>query len=416
MEKDFTVEIKHSTHSELERRARVVLPDLLAHVPGISIKTVDFETSARLITAPENGAIRGRGYQPDLEILVTHSGDSQPVAHTAGWRLFVEVTGHVDTRRLQTIAAYVDGITGAVPVLFVRQLSTETLEKCRRYGVCCADAAGNGWIMLGDRVYIERIGGKADATLGKGHSVPPLSAPKTENILRVLLNALGAARQVWRLHQLADEAGVSQSQAGRVKSILSELGMTEEVSGKRRVGGFRLAHPEETLEEWAGYVRARNYRAGAEHTFYAIDDPLELQRMLTRKLPSFVAKHFALAGEQAADVYASYARSPIFAAYVLPDAEIDLDSIEEAMDLDQVTSGVNVVLTVPRDPGVFYLPPDLRESARDARLRERRTPVVSPVQAYLDLQRSGGRAREGAKYLLEQYLRPRWQMDIRDNE
>jgi hypothetical protein len=264
-------------------------------------------------------------------------------------------------------------------------------------------------------VYIERAGNKAPV-LGKDRSIPPLSSPKTENILRVLLNGFGAAKRVWRLQPLATEAGVSLGQAARVKRILDEMELTEERSGSRHVGGFRLAHPEEALQEWARYVRAQSYRAGEEHTFHAIDEPTEIQRMLIRKLPTFMADRFALSGQQAAEFYAPYARSPVFSAYVEPDEETDMSTLEEAMDMDRVTSGVNVVLTIPRDHGVFYLPPDLRNSARETRLLERKVPVVSPVQTYLDLQRLGGRAREGAQHLLEQYLRPRWQKEIANND
>ena len=185
----------------------------------------------------------------------------------------------------------------------------------------------------------------------------------------------------------------------------------EAQGGSRRVGGFRLAYPEEVLLEWAGYVRARNYRAGNEYDFHAIDAPEELQRMLTRKLPDFVSGRFALSSHQAADFYAPYARSPVFSAYVSPDEIVDVETIAEAMDADRVTSGVNVVLTVPRDFGVFYLPPDLQETARKARLKQRNVPLVSPVQTYLDLGRLDGRAREGAQHLLEHYLRPRWQKE-----
>ncbi len=412
------MKIERTLDSELERRARVVLPGLLAQVPGLTIQQVLTEVPARPISYPDVDTIQHRNYRPDLKIEVSLSSEQDsdtPQASMTRWLLYVEVTSQVSERKLQVIASYARNLPQAIPVLFVPHLSAEALATCRTNGVCCADAAGNGWIVLGSRVYIERIGNKALA-IGKDHSTPPLSSPKTENVLRVLLNAAGANRRIWRLQPLALEANVSLGQAARVKGILDEMGVTEEQSSHRRIGGFRLTHPEEVLQEWAGYVRARSYRAGEEHTFHSIDEPLELQRMLTRKLPSFVTDRFALTCHQAADFYATYARSPVFSAYVVPDQEIDIDTLEEAMDLDRVLSGVNVVLTIPRDPGVCYLPPDLRESAHEKRLMEGKVPVVSPVQTYLDLQRLDGRAREGAQYLLEQYLRPRWQKEIKNDD
>jgi len=409
---------EHTPDSELERSARVVLRELLARVPGLKIQQVLTQVPPRQISYPEAGTSQQRCYCPDLEITVAFGdeADSEPPRLSpSSWQLYVEVTGQVNARALHIIAAYAHSLSRATPVLFVPYLSAEALETCRNIGVCCADTAGNGWIALGDRVYIERVGNKAPS-IAKDRSVPPLSSPKTENILRILLNEAGAGQKVWRIQPLATEANVSLGQVARVKKILDAMGVTREQSTRRRVGGFRLTQPEELLQEWAGYVRARSYRAGEEQTFHAIDEPLELQRMLTRKLPSFVTDRFALSSLQAADFYAPYTRSPVFSAYILPDEEIDMDTLVEAMDLDRVTAGVNVVLTIPRDPGVFYLPPDLRESARKARLMAGKAPVVSPVQTYLDLQRLDGRAREGAQYLLEQYLRPRWQKEISNDD
>ncbi len=409
---------ERTADSELERQARMALPDLLARVSGLKVQQILTDVPARLIPYPEIGTSQCRPYGPDLEIEVALDSDEDsdlPQTSPSRWRLYVEVAGQANARKLHAIAAYAHNLPQAIPVLFVPHLSAEALEACHKSGVCCADTAGNGWIALGNHVYIERTGNKSPS-IKKDRSVPPLSSPKTESVLRVLLNEAGAARRVWRLQPLATEAGVSLGQAARVKRILDEMGATEEESPRRRVGGFRLAHPEEALQEWAGYVRARNYHAGDEHTFHGIDEPLELQRMLTQKLSLFVTDRFALSGQQAAEFYAPYARSPVFSAYVIPDEEIDMDMLEEAMDLDRVTSGVNVALTIARDPGVFYLPPDLREYAKATRLAQRKVPVVSPVQTYLDLQRLGGRAREGAQYLLEQYLRPRWQKEMINGE
>ena len=405
------MKIERPANSDLERQARRVLPQILAAIPWLEIRDVQTNVLLREIEAEQSYRSANRLYRPDfqIEVAIFDIDNEVPAKTDPRWQLYVEVTGPLNSlRKIQAIAAYTSGLPRAVPVLFMPYLNPETIAACQKAGVCCADGGGNAWIVLGHSVYIERTGHKAVRSLARNEAVPPLSSPKTENVLRVLLNEAGASRRVWRLQPLATAAGVSLGQAARVKGILDEMGVTEDESTRRRVGGFRLTEPEMVLQEWAGYVRARNYSAGANYTFHAVDPPGELQRMLTRKLSLFMADSFALSGLTAADYYAPYVRSPLFSAYAMPNEVIDLNTIEEAMDLDRVTGGVNVVLTFPRDSGVFYLPSDLRESANQARIIESKAPVVSPVQTYLDLQREGGRAREGAQYLLENYLRPRW--------
>ena len=63
-----------------------------------------------------------------------------------------------------------------------------------------------------------------------------------------------------------------------------------------------------------------------------------------------------------------------------------------------MTSGANVMLLKPYDPGVFY-----------GIQRMCGVPIVSPVQAYLDLKGYRGRGEEAADELLEKVLRPLWQ-------
>lgn len=73
--------------------------------------------------------------------------------------------------------------------------------------------------------------------------------------------------------------------------------------------------------------------------------------------------------------------------------------------MQSVENGINVVLTIPHDEGVLYLPKDIREEFKASLAGVQ---PVSPIQAYLDMQSLGGRAEEGAQHLLEEYLRPRW--------
>jgi hypothetical protein len=265
------------------------------------------------------------------------------------------------------------------------------------------DMAGNGRIVLGTHIYIERIGQPDLRT--RSDSSAQLFLPKAERVLRVLLNAAGTQHRTWRVQPLAEEARVSIGQVARVKAALHERGFITADSTIRRYGGFHLIHPEELLREWATSVRTKRYRMGTDHTYNAVDSVMELKRMLCRKIPDR-QDTVALSGLLAAERYAPYVVSPRFTAYIVEKEEGDLELIEEALELEPVESGVNVVLTIPRDDGVLYLPEDLKA---DFTASPNSIQIVSPIQAYLDLQRLGGRAEEGAQHLLEVYLRPRWQ-------
>jgi hypothetical protein len=72
-------------------------------------------------------------------------------------------------------------------------------------------------------------------------------------------------------------------------------------------------------------------------------------------------------------------------------------SIAESLQLEEVPSGANLTLIEPYDEGVFY-GSQLRDSL----------PVVSPVQAYLDLMNQAARGEEAAEALLREAIRPSW--------
>jgi hypothetical protein len=386
------------------------LSDFLRCVPGLALP--------RALPWPQSSS---RNYRPDLLLDVTlpqeeeQNGNYRNVSRT--WRLVVETVRYTSPSLLEPALAlltqYVERTIESaqaempsvilVPVLFAPYLPPIAIERCTEAGVNCVDTAGNGRVVLGNRLYIERTG-QPDPTIRRD-SIARLFVPKAERVLRVLLNAKGAVHHTWRIQPLADEAKVSIGQVARVKAALQERGYITEDSTVRRNGGFHLIHPEELLLEWATAVRAKNYRIGVEYTYNAVDSVMELKRMLYRKIPHR-QDAVALSGLLAAERYAPYVVSPRFTAYVVEMEDLSLRRIEEALDLHPVERGINVVLTIPRDEGVLYLPEDIRT---DFAASPESLPTVSPIQTYLDLQRLGGRAQEGAQHLLETYLRPRWQ-------
>ena len=385
------------------------LSDFSSRVPGLKINCT--------LYTPQNS---GHAHQPDLMLDLTLPPDGENNANNGSvapiWRLAIESVRHTSPSLLDAALAiltqYVDTDEQArgemlpvaiVPVLFAPYLSPTVIDRCTGAGVNCVDAAGNGRIVLGTRTYIERVGQPAPTE--HQEAIASLFTPKAERVLRVLLNAAGALHHTWRVQPLAEEARVSIGQVARIKAALHERGFITEDSTVRHHGGFHLTQPEALLKEWATSVRTKRNRLGVDHTYHAVDSVMELKRMLCRKISDHRNK-VALSGLLAAERYAPYVVSPRFTAYIVEQEDVTLERFEEALDLQPVQSGINVVLTLPRDEGILYLPEDIKAefiASPDS------IQTVSPIQAYLDLQRLGGRAEEGAQHLLEAYLRPRWQ-------
>ncbi|MES2463058.1 MAG: type IV toxin-antitoxin system AbiEi family antitoxin [Armatimonadota bacterium] len=193
---------------------------------------------------------------------------------------------------------------------------------------------------------------------------------------------------------------------GEVSKVRQALREREAIIESGRFSGFRLAHPDALLADWAAHFRSRK-TVGQVHRYHTLASAEEVITALTKRqadadgdaaqVGSNSRTDIALSGLTAAEQYASYTRTPRTTAYVRPEA---LPDIEAYLDLEPVTSGANVILTTPYDDGVFLPPATITG-----------VPIVSEVQTYLDLQRLGGRAEEAAQFLLEKVLRPHWKVE-----
>src|SRR5439155_948817 len=84
------------------------------------------------------------------------------------------------------------------------------------------------------------------------------------------------------------------------------------------------------------------------------------------------------------------------------EAEVSLGqayNVKKLLRDREVSSGANLRLIEPYDDGVFY-------GAREVEGAS----VVSPAQLYLDLLNTAGRGEEAAAALLEQVIKPQWQV------
>jgi hypothetical protein len=261
-------------------------------------------------------------------------------------------------------------------------LSPAAGDICLRDGVGYQDLAGNCRLAFGS-VFIERQGFPNPES--QRRDLRSLYSPKAERALRVLL---AEPRRPWRMQALAEEARVSLGQAANVKKLLADREWIEVTPE-----GFLLREPEALLREWAGQYRQRS----EIHECFSLLPVSEIERRLM-ELSAAQRVRAALTEFSAAGCLAPFVRYQRATAYW----EGDRDSVVRSLELKRVPSGSNVRLLAPYDEGVFY-----------GGMIIDGLPIVSPHQAYLDLQRAGLRSEEAAEELLARVLRRRWREGTR---
>ena len=346
---------------EVVERGEQAIRDCLDRVPFLKIREIKIE--------PE---LSGR--RPDFLVLVeVANGQCNLVVEARSSGQPGIARGAIDQLR-----AYLEGLPNPYPVFLAPYITDATAKLCARDGVGYIDLAGNCRLSFG-QVYIEQRGKKNPYS--EKRELRSLYSAKAERILRVLLTS---PKKAWKLQELASEANVSLGLASKVKQILK---LREWLDPRSK--GVKLLDPEAALIEWAGEYRYSKHRAV---DFYSLVSGSELEEQVALAAKE-AGIRVALTGFSAAVRYAPavrYRRSMIYSS-------ADPAAIARKLGLKQVSSGANVTLIQPYDEGVFYA-----GQSRDG------LPVVSAIQAYLDLMKQSARGEEAATALLQQVIRPSW--------
>lgn len=372
----------------LKEQAVLRLQDALAEIPFVSkvsikkpLSTVD---SAVAFTATVR-IRRPGGLQPiDRRLLCQAKTSGQPrIAREACLRLAEELQ--------MSPSAY--------PVFLAPFISPAAAAICDRYNTGYIDLAGNCRLCF-DTVYIRKEGSPNPAVHKR--DLRSLYSPKAERVLRVLL---AAGPRTWRTQALADAAEVSLGQVANVKKLLADrewitsspAGISVAGYGLRSAdgsvdgsgnGGFQVAAAP-MIAEWA-----KSYRASRNESldFYSMKPVPEIEARLAETGTSGRSQ-IALTGFSAAARFAPTVRYQRASAYV----GADIDAVARELALKPVSSGANVTLIRPYDDGVFY-----GAAMKDG------APIVSAIQAYLDLTATPGRGEEAAQAILEEVIEPQW--------
>lgn len=310
----------------------------------------------------------------------------------------------------------------AYPVFIAPYISPAAAEVCEEYKAGYLDFAGNCRLAF-DSVFIQKEGFPNPTAATR--DLRSLYSPKAERVLRVLL---ASGPRMWRTQALADTAQVSLGQVASVKKLLADREWIESGPTGFGLSGYALGSPDGSgngngqgygfgsgsgagsgdgsgfgdgtsgpiqvavlplLTEWA---RAYRPKRSSNSEFYSVKPIPEVEAKLA-EFGIAQKKQIAFTAFSGAARLAPTVRYQRAAAYVAD----GIDTIAEKLALKRVSSGANVTLIEPYDDGVFFGSRDLEGS-----------PVVSPIQIYLDLMQIKGRGEEAATAILEEVIKPLW--------
>jgi len=265
------------------------------------------------------------------------------------------------------------------PFLIAPYLSPEAQTLCRDQGVGFLDFEGNARLIFGG-VFVERsVSNKPNAERRKLRS---LFKPKSAQVLTVMLHDPSHA---WRVTELAAAAQVSLGHVSNVRA-----GLLDREWGKVSDKGLFLSDPDQLLDVWRDTYQAP---PGRRIGFYTTLHGSAFENAARRVL--------RVGADEDQAVFASYSAGHWLAPYARSGTEYfyanegGLRRLEVALKLSSTAKGENVIVTIPKDGGLFR---NAAEPASGA-------VCTGLVQTYLDLAIAGERGREAADHLRREKLR-----------
>jgi hypothetical protein len=269
-----------------------------------------------------------------------------------------------------------DPAKSIVPLLAAQSISDGAKDLLKDEKVGYFDTGGSLFIPArGAYFYIEKPPPK---TLTK--SIRALFKGKSAQVLHALLHR----RDSWiNVKDLADLAHVSSATASETLTQLERLDWVAS-KGQGPSKERRLSDPTSLLNEWTKHVLAtslpvRRYYVPATHI-------KELPERIDSACQPAGAE-YVITQEAAAQVYAPFLSTISRVACWMPPGQATEAALSK-LEARVVTEGANLLVIETKSQGEFLF-------------KERHGSVwlANPVQVYLDLLRSGGRAQEAAEHL-----------------
>ena len=347
---------------ELAERAVVALRELVGEVPTVRLESIEAEQ--RLADRKFDILARLNVYDHPHTLICEVKSTGQPRNVRPA------------LLQLQNYAAHHGA--NAVPMLIAPYLSPEAQTLCKDNNVAFLDLVGNARIAF-DNLFIERR--VSDRPPADRRELRSLFKPKAAQILRVMLRD---PKREWRVTELAEAACVSLGHVSNVRSGLLDREWAQ-VSDR----GLFLSAPSALLNAWRSEYQAPE---GNRHAFYTVLHGSAFEDAARDLLTASSAHGKAVfASFSAAHWLAPFGRTGM--QYFYAD-NAGLDRLKKSLKLSSSPKGENVVVTVPKDSGLFL---DTVQPAKGVI-------CTSAVQTYLDLWVSGERGQEAAEHLRQEKL------------
>jgi len=315
--------------------------------------------------------------------------------------VYGEIKSQCTPKLVQEIAPWLARLKetqgGAAYALICPSLSPQAQEICDQNKVDFIDLAGNISINVPGKFLIKRTGVKNKKTGQPSIYRDPFSG-RSSRVLRVLLRD----PKEWTLTRIADELNSKSIQSSifregfgvSLTSISRTLrSLEEEVLIRRSEQGIQVPDLRRLLQRWADKYKER-YRWYLRRSFKCPNPFGRDLQIVTRSLKNLTGpSSFVFTGAAATTVTAPF---------------VDVETVDLFVSNSNVGStirdlvskrgfGPDIRVIYPYDVGVFMY----------SKL-EKDLPIVSDIQAYLDLYAQGGRDFKQAQYLLEERIEPRW--------
>jgi len=370
------------TKQLVARELRSQLP--VNGLPGVSIQDVrerpeqPFDISFDLFSGPNQIQVLG-------EIKATFTP-----------RLLEEIVPWI--RRLKALRPDV-----AVAVI-TPLLSPQAQAFCIENGIDFLDLAGNVFINVPGKFTLQRNGMRTRtsvATASENVRSVNVFSGRFSRVLRVLLEN----PKTWTVSEIAREleaesvrfgepfpgAGVDfKISQGSVSKAVA--GLEEQLAIRRRGTAVIVAEPLRVLQQWAERYKER-YRWRLRSSFQTTNPFGKDLAAIAGGIGPIIESAYAFTGAIATSANAPFVDIDQIEVFVLNSgAGAKLSELKS-----QSASGPPLRIITPYDTGVFMY----------AKLSGG-APIVSPIQAYLDLYARGGRDLKQADYLLSNVIQPQW--------
>jgi DNA-binding HxlR family transcriptional regulator len=281
-------------------------------------------------------------------------------------------------------------------------LSPQAQAYCVANGIDFLDLAGNISIQVPGKFTLQRLGRRSSERNQPGDSSRSMNvfSGRSSRVLRVLLEK----PKVWSLTDIAKELAAEAKRVERIfrqpmefavsqGSISKALSSLEEQLWIRRQGlAVVVPEPRRLLVEWAEKYKER-YRWRLRSSFELSNPFGSGVSRISEQLQEQVKGAYAFTGAAAASLVAPFVELDL--------VDIFLGSEESGARLrnlaEHESTGPKLRLIYPYDMGVFLYS-----------RREDGVPIVSNLQAYLDLYARGGRDLKQADYLMSNAIEPGW--------